>query len=103
MTVAIVLPDTDADSFEVPVTLGGVRVRLAFRWWPRLSGWYLTMTTEAGVLVSSARRLGPGATATHTPTTPGHPPGALAVVGTGDLSQRGELWTAVQLVFVPRD
>ena len=99
--VAIVLPTTDADDFAVPVTLGGVRIRLRFRWWPRLQGWYLTATTEAGTPVSDERRLCPSSTATADPTAPGHPPGVLTVVGVGDLSARADLWSAVALVFVP--
>lgn len=103
MAQRIILPQSDADDVSIPVTLGGVRVRLGLRWWPRLSGWYLTLTTESGVVVSTIRRLCPQAPATHDRTAPGHPPGVLLCVGAGDLSQRDDLWSAVDLVFIPED
>lgn len=95
----ITLPESDADDLSIPVTLGDVRVRLGLRWWPRLSGWYCTMLTESGAVISDARRMAVGSSITADPTVPGHPPGVVVVIGSGDLSARSDLWL-VTLVFV---
>lgn len=101
MAQRIILPRSDGDDLSIPVTLGGLRVRLGLRWWQRLSGWYLTLTTESGVVISSERRLCPQAQATVDPTAPGHPAGVLLCVGSGNLDRRGDLWDSVDLVFIP--
>lgn len=98
--LVINLPESNSDDLSIPVTLGGVRIRLGLRWWPRLSGWYCTVTTESGDVISTARRLCVGSTATQDPTAPGHPPGVIVLIGSGDLSARSDLWTSVTLVYL---
>jgi hypothetical protein len=96
----IPIPRSDDDVITLTATRGGVRFALRLRWWDRLSGWYLTMTTPDGVLVSPERRMGAQAEVTADPTAPGHPPGRLYLTGAVDLDRRSDLWECT-LAFIP--
>lgn len=101
MTQAVPIPESDADDVTYQITLGGVQIAYRLRWWQRLSGWYMRVTTPNGTLVSDWHRAGPEAEATWDVTAPGHPPGRLVWAGVGNADDRQALWRDLELQYVP--
>lgn len=101
MTTRIPVFPTSPDRTD-SITLGGVRVRYRLRWSQRARGWYLWVYQPDGTVVSSAHAVRPGAPATWDSRAPGHPPGQIRAVGSGDGTDRYDLGSRVELWYIPR-
>ncbi len=50
-------PDQDGAPFEMQTVLGGLAVRLSFRWNDRMSAWVLSLAADDGSVISGSIRL----------------------------------------------
>jgi hypothetical protein len=92
----------EADALEIETTLGGVAVRLALRWLPRIGCWVMQVLDADGSPLGQQLAVRPGGWYPLDVRDPRCPPGDLIWSQAPDPYVRSDLGTAIVLEWYPR-